>query len=192
MILVIRQRHRRIFMVLAIVLPIAFIAGIAARRPVPTDVLPADLRGPAQNFTATNWTRSDLFAKAPVQVRLLREHEGAGRFAIAFSAAKDFVKPDLIVYWVVGSPTVHDTLPENALLLGTFSAAALPLPDEATKASGALILYSLADNEIVDVSQPLAAAQESEGRVSRVPNLSENNLRGKDHGDSRSSSLRNY
>lgn len=142
-------------MVLGVVLPIAFVAGIAARRPVPTDVLPTELRGPAQNFAVTNWTRTGLFAKAPVRVRLLRERAGAGRFAIAFSAARDFAKPDLLVYWVAGNAELHDSLPNDARLLGAFSAAVLPLPDEAANASGVLILYSLGDNEIVDVSQPI-------------------------------------
>lgn len=155
MILALRQRHRGFFVVLSILLPIAFIGGIAARRPVPAvAVLPLDLRGPAQNFTITSWTRSGFFAKALVTIRLLRER-GDARFAVGFSAAKDFLKPDLIVYWTAGNPKVDDTLPDNALLLGAFSSAALPLPDEAAKTSGVFILYSLADNEIVDVSQPV-------------------------------------
>jgi hypothetical protein len=47
-------------------------------------------------------------------------------------------------------------LPGNAQLLGAFnSSSALVLPAEAATQTGVLILYSLADNEIVDVSKPI-------------------------------------
>ena len=74
-----------------------------------------------------------------------------------FSAAKDFVKPDLIVYWVAGSPNVTDKLADNARLLGAFnSSLALSLSPEAGPGSGVLVLYSLADQEIIEVSKPFA------------------------------------
>jgi hypothetical protein len=40
-------------------------------------------------------------------------------------------------------------------LLGEFSSAALALPPEAAATNGVLVLYSLADNELVDESQPM-------------------------------------
>ena len=150
-----RQRHRRMFIALGIFLPVAFVVGISARKTVPTaTVLPAALIATPQQFAAVKWERADLFAKSPVQVRLLREQRDAGRFAIALSAANGFVKPDLIVYWVEGNPKITGALPANAILLGTFAATILPLSDEVANSSGVLILYSLADNEIVDVSKP--------------------------------------
>ena len=141
---------------LGIFLPVAFALGIAARKSAPTVAeLPAALAETSQKFEAVEWERAGCFSKSPVQVRLLREHKDAGQFAIELFAAKDFVKPDLIVYWVAGNPNVTDTLPASAILLGSFSAAALPLSDEVGKSNGVLILYSLADNEIVDVSTPI-------------------------------------
>jgi len=153
-----RQRHRRMVIALGVVLPIAFTVGIAARKPVPgMTSLPKELVASPQTFAVTEWERADLFTKMPIQVRLLRESAGAGHFAVEFSAAKDFVKPDLIVYWVPGSPNVTDTLPENAWLLGTFnSSVALSLSPDAAPGSGVLVLYSLADQEIVEVSKPFA------------------------------------
>jgi hypothetical protein len=50
---------------------------------------------------------------------------------------------------------VAAALPENATLLGEFSSAALALPPEAAATNGVLVLYSLADNELVDESQPM-------------------------------------
>src|SRR5439155_9931764 len=151
-------RHRRMVIVLGVFLPIAFVIGIAARKSVPgITSLPKELVASPQKFSVTEWERADLFTKTPIQVRLLRESAGAGHFAVEFSAAKDFVKPDLIVYWVSGSQSITDTLPENARLLGTFnSSMALTLSPDAAPGSGVLVLYSLADQEIVKVSKPFA------------------------------------
>jgi hypothetical protein len=151
-----RQRHRRIIIALGILLPVAFAVGIAARKPVPpANELPDALTSAPQSFENLEWGRADLFAKSPVQVRLLRGNNDAGRFAVAFSAANDFVKPDLLVYWVAGNSGITNTLPDNAILLGAFTSQPLPLPDDAAKSGGRLLFYSLADNKIVDMSQPI-------------------------------------
>ena len=153
-----RQRHRRMVFVLGVLLPVAFAVGIVARKPVPgMTSMPKELVASPQSFAVTEWERADLFTKTPIQVRLLRESADEGRFAVEFSAAKDFVKPDLIVYWVAGNPNLTDKLPENARLLGTFnSSVALSLSPDAAQGSGVLVLYSLADQEIVEVSKPFA------------------------------------
>jgi hypothetical protein len=156
MILPLRQRHRRIAISLGVVLPILFIAGIAARKPVPSmPSLPSETGTFAPGPATRVWARSDLFAKTAVQVRLVRENVANGRAALEFSATRDLVKPDLIVYWIAGNPKVIETLPDNALLLGAFSSPSLLLPPKVSTESGVLVLYSLANNEIVDVSKPL-------------------------------------
>lgn len=151
-----RQRHRRMAAVIGVLLPVAFAAGIAARKPAPTvATLPTALARTAQHFEALEWERADLFTKTPIQIRLLRESASMGHFAVMLAVAKDFVKPDLIVYWVAGSPSITDMLPNNARLLGALSSSvALSLPPDAASGSGVLILYSLADQELVEVSKP--------------------------------------
>ena len=153
-----RQRHRRVVIVLGILLPVAFAVGIAARKSVPDMIsLPKELVASPQTFEVTEWERADIFAKTPMQVQLLRENAGTGHFAVKFSVAKDFVKPDLIVYWIAGNPKITETLPDNARLLGVFnSSVALSLPSDAASGSGMLELYSLADQEIVEVSKAFA------------------------------------
>jgi hypothetical protein len=150
-----RQRHRRMVIVLGVFLPVAFALGIAARKPVPDMMsLPTELVESSHKFAVTEWERTDLFAKAPIWVGLLREAAGVDNFALRFSLAKDFVKPDVIVYWVTGNPNSRDTLPDNARLIGVFNPATpLPLPEHVRSASGALVLYSLADHEIVETSK---------------------------------------
>jgi hypothetical protein len=139
-----------------VVLPIVFIAGIAARKPVPSVVsLPSEAGTLALGPTLRVWARSDFFSKAAVRVQLLREDVSTGRAALEFSTTRDLLKPDLIVYWVTDHPKVIETLPDNALLLGAFNSASLLLPAKVLMESGVLVLYSLANNEIVDVSRPL-------------------------------------
>jgi hypothetical protein len=152
-----RQRHFQMFVAIGFLLPIVFALGIVARKPFPTmDSLPAKLSATALQFPVCEWERNDLFAKSPIQVRLLRENINSGSWAVTFSTAKNyFIKPDLTVYWVAGNPMINDKLPELAKLLGEFNSGALPLPAEAAATSGVLVLYGLADNEIVDVSKPI-------------------------------------
>jgi hypothetical protein len=152
MILPLRQRHRRMTIALGIILPVAFVAGIALRKPMPlrtetnwrTELLEAEI---------LTWERSDLFPKVPVRVRWF---QGPAWYRVGFSADRRFAKPDLLVYWVGGNPTIGETLSANARLLGPFNPSLpLQLPRDAATAGGVLVLYSLADNEIVDASKPM-------------------------------------
>ena len=150
-----RQLHRRMAISLGVFLPMAFAAGIVARKPAPVmEALPDKLAATSPSFPAELWERTDLFPKSPIKVRLLREAAHAGGYAVAFSAAKDFLKPDLVVYWITGNPSPGGALPDNAILLGEFASSALPLPAEAVTNRGVLVLYSLANNALVDTSTP--------------------------------------
>jgi hypothetical protein len=153
-----RQRHRRMFAVLGVILPVAFVVGISARKPVPasTSLQDRTFRS-SEKFSITQWSRDDLFAKTPVRVASLRDGSEALRLAVDLSAAKDFVKPDLLVYWIAGNaPSSDGGIPDNAVLLGSFNGhTPLPIPRSAAQSNGVLMLYSLADDEIVDVSKPI-------------------------------------
>jgi hypothetical protein len=157
-----RQIHRRVFMALGVFLPIAFAVGLAARKSVPAaSELPEPITFINAKFSEPEWTRDELFAGEPIQVRLLREKMGSGQYALAFSASKNFLKPDLLVYWSAGGPGSGATnssgaLPENSILLGAFGPAPLPLPQDVGQSEGTLLLYSLADGEIVSASKPIA------------------------------------
>jgi len=168
MILSLRKRHRNIFAVLGALLPIAFVVGIAVRRTAPSvATLPPELLPQTQTFTATEYEREDLFARSPVKVRLW-EDVSTGQKAVGFVAPKDFVKPDLLAYWVAGQPAIAEELSPDAVLLGSFVATVLPLPSQATNSEGSLILFTLADQEIVEISKPFVAANMSARQTSRA------------------------
>lgn len=153
MILPLRQRHRRVFAWLAVLLPITFVVGIAARKPIPfrdTPLLTANLR----ESQAEVWNRRDMFPGLAIGIRLLRGPMGNSH-SVEFLPGSGFAKPDVLVYWVAGTPAIADKLPDNAWLLGAFNPSLpLQLSNEAFGAGGVLVLYSLADNEIVGVSRP--------------------------------------
>jgi len=153
MILPLRQRHRRVVFVLAVLVPIAFAVGVTVRKPIPyrkATQLATDLRDSQSEV----WNRSDVFQRIPVSVRLLRGPMGSS-YSIEFLPERNFARPDLLVYWVAGAPAIADKLPDDARLLGVFNASLpLQLPNDAPSAGGVLVLYSLADNEIVDACKP--------------------------------------
>jgi hypothetical protein len=81
---------------------------------------------------------------------------GAALQAVDLSASKDFLKPDLLVYWATKSTPVSNSIPDSAVLLGSFDGhTPLTVRRSAAQSSGVLILYSLADHEIVDVSKAI-------------------------------------
>lgn len=149
-----RQRHRRTIAALALVLPIAFVAGIAARKPVPVaGTLPAELATRADVFGRVVLTKADLWAGERIITRLRRD--SAGAIAVEFMF-RDVTRPDVLVYWVPGQETIGEGLPDRARLLGPFSnRRPLPIRPDARGERGRLVLYSLADHEIVATSKPI-------------------------------------
>ena len=151
-----RRQHRVMVLSLTITLPAAFAMGIASRKQVPAS--PAGALGPsmeARNWTVL-WTRHDLWEKRAIQTRLLTLGPVPGQLAIELTPTDHIIRPDLLVYWVPGERKFQDTLPDDAFLLGSFAQSSptpLALHDAASKQIGALVLYGLADQEIIAVSK---------------------------------------
>lgn len=160
MIIELRRRHRRIVYSLGFLLPAAFVAGLAARHPVPVaSALPAALAPESRRFDRVVWDRAGLWPQTAIRTLLLCNQSGGGGFAVELSAPAEIAGPDLLVYWVPGGTNSAPALPENAIFLGAFvqtKPAAIPLPGEAAS-NGALLLYSLADHEIVATSSLFSA-----------------------------------
>jgi hypothetical protein len=156
MILPLRRRHRRMFAVIGILLPMTFVAGIAARKPIPTTGL-SDAFSNSETFSVNHWDRSDLFTNIAIRVQLLHRGLNTNQIAIQMSASNGFVKADLLIYWLPAESTLKETIPDDAVLLGAFvSGQLLPVPPPLAEKSGRLILYGLADHEVVGVSKPFA------------------------------------
>jgi hypothetical protein len=151
-----RQRHRILVLTLSVFLPAVFVLGIALRRSVPLLAsLPSGLSPqPARTYQSL-WVREDLWEKKQLVTRLLSDPI-TSNLALEVTATTPVVLPDVLLYWVPGISKVDDSLPSDAVLLGAWMpepANPLAIPQPAKASQGRLILYSLADHEIVNVSK---------------------------------------
>jgi len=148
-----RQRHRVMLSALGVLLPVAFAVGIAARRPVPVASVPPELGGKVKDFAQVVWTRPDLWPGHGIITTLRRDAMGSVGAELTL---RDLAKPDVLVYWAAGKDSTRESLPDNARLLGALAAhVPLLLPADVRDEPGCLVLYSLADHEIVAVSTPI-------------------------------------
>lgn len=142
-----RQRHRYVFILLAALLPVGIVLGLTGRKVVPTTAgLPASLTrqtGPLQEI----WKRPSLFPERNIAVRLLHSAEGDG---LAIELTGNLSAPDLLVYW--SSMASTGDLPPDVVLLGRFGQS-VAAPRNVVGRNGHLVLYSLANHEVVATSQ---------------------------------------
>lgn len=145
-----RQRHRIMVCALGVVLPLAFVAGIAARKPVPIGAaLPSQLTSNAKDFGEVVLTKPDIWPGQRIITSLRRDAAGSVAVELMF---RDLVKPDVLLYWSAGKEGTEG-LPENARLLGALlNNTPVPIPADARGEAGRIILYSLADHEVLAVS----------------------------------------
>jgi hypothetical protein len=104
------------------------------------------------------WVRDDLWEKKPLRTRLLRDPV-TSNLALEVTATTPVVLPDVLLYWAPATSKLDDSLPSDALLLGAWMqelANPVAVPQPAKAGQGRLILYSLADHEIVNVSKPFS------------------------------------
>ena len=114
-----RQRHRLMVCTVGVLLPIAFTAGIAARKPVPVAAtVPSGLVGKANDFDSVVWTKTDLWPGQRIITSLRRDAAGSLAVELMF---RDLVKPDVLVYWAAGKDTAGEGLPDSARLLGALA-----------------------------------------------------------------------
>ena len=137
---------------LGVLVPLAFVAGVAARRPVPASrSVPTALESRASDFVTVLWTKADLWPGQRIITSLRRN--AAGSVAVEL-LIRDLVRPDVLVYWAAGEETAVEGLPDTARLLGVLSnSTPLPSPADARREGGRFLLYSLADHEVVATSR---------------------------------------
>jgi hypothetical protein len=147
-----RQRHRVIVCTLGVLLPVVFAAGLVARKPVPVAAsLPLELAGRANDFGKVVWTKTDIWPYQRIITSLRQDSTGSTAVELVF---KDLAKPDVLVYWAAGKEAAVEGLPDNARLLGALSnRSPLSIPPDVRGESGRILLYSLADHELVAASK---------------------------------------
>lgn len=160
-----REGHRIIVCALAVVLPLALVAGLRGRQPVLLDPSPVDQSRSGFPGGKVLWTRSDLWPGSKYVTRL--RGEAPGSLGIEVDAG-DLVRPDVLVYWAVGTGTDPETLPADARLLGALvKKRGVPFAADLVNQEGRLILYSLADHQPVAFSRWMRLG--TEGSLSSTP-----------------------
>jgi hypothetical protein len=154
-----RQRHRIVVLTLSALLPAAFLLGIDSRRSIPLlPSLPTSLSHQPVRTYQSVWLRDDLWENMPLRTRLLSDPPHSN-LALEVTAADPVVRPDVLLYWLPATSKLDESLPSDAVLLGAWiqqPVNPLPVPQSAKAGQGRLILYSLADHEIVNTSKPFA------------------------------------
>jgi hypothetical protein len=147
-----RQRHRVIVCTIGVLLPVAFAAGLVARKPVPVAAtVPSGLARQTNDFGRVVWTKADIWPGQRIITSLRRDAAGSAAVELSF---RDLAKPDVLVYWAAGQAAAVEGLPDNARLLGALSnRSPLAIPADVCGESGRFLLYSLAVHEVVAVAK---------------------------------------
>lgn len=148
MILRLRQRHRVIIVGLSVALPLLLSAAVARRRAVPRlAVEQARIIAPMEPFDKLVWSKRNLWPGKSWETAL--RANPAGSLALEFKLP-ELLGPDVLVYWVQGTPRTESELPGTAVLLGKLlNETPLPLLDSQSNTRGQLLLYSLADHKVL-------------------------------------------
>lgn len=158
MIAPLRRVHRRAWFSLALLLPVAYVAALAARTPIPgARWADADLPD------AVLWTDDHALAPLDVTVSLRRPPEpldgAAPVVVVALEPHSDPQLPDLLLYWTPDAARIDAPLPPRAVLLGAFGGdrhAAFRACEAQRTTAGSAVLYSLAHQRVAAVA-PLPA-----------------------------------
>ena len=169
MILPLRRRHFAVFSVLAVVLPLAYVAALATRDPLPiAPAIPAELTEaiPMDLAERLAWIRTGpLWTELGIETAVLPD--AGGPVEIALRPTRDPKLPKALVYWVPGVQA-RTALPDDAVLVGSLAGqwpVRLSAPAEARGTPGRLIVYSLGHQRVVaeGPAPSLAGTEEGEG-----------------------------
>ncbi len=154
-----RRLHRRVIAVLAVVVPVVFALGLAARRPNPRSALPAALTPPSLALLDVG-SLGHLWPGLEIEVRLGFDRSEPARPVLVLIPASPPEAPDPLVYWAPEGAA--PSLPAGAVLLGSLAGTApqtFQLPAEAAAGTGSVLLYSPAWGKVMAAAPlPTAAA----------------------------------
>lgn len=144
---------------LAIFLPIGFVAALSARNPVPAPSIP-----PVETEAGTQGRTLGALQSMPgqslaVNIQLFSSGTPTSQLSLSIHPNAPLTAPDILAYWHPTTNTALDALPQDAFLLGGLNGVQtrrLTLPAQALERDGTLILYSLAQQRVLNAG-PLAS-----------------------------------
>jgi len=132
-----RTQHRVTFVILAVIIPVVFVAALASR-PKPARM---ERRGLLVASNSIINSQNGLF-------RTATNSNADGSSSIRLLTHKPILAPDVLVYFAESKPQQND-LPPTAYLLGEFEPyASYPMP----VTPGFIVLYSPAQKSVIDIA----------------------------------------
>ena len=145
-----RRRHRFIVSALAVLLPLAFVFALSARK---TSALmrdlPLALSKQASSFPRVLWEKENLWSDLKMSTRVCGDELPPTQLALELHPFEDLKAPDVLVYW---SPQNSGEELNEAYLLGALAGRhkrSWPLPQAALQSEGKIVLYSLGHQQIL-------------------------------------------
>jgi hypothetical protein len=134
-----RHRHRLIFVILAILLPIGLVMGIRARQPIPHAAASAERESGFQPVEL-------LLSEGPAIELSVRSDRGLRQIRLKPSVS--LKRPDILVY---AAPAEHNDLSEMFLMgaLAGTGAHTYSIPEQIDADEIGIVLYALAHQEVV-------------------------------------------
>ena len=156
-----RRRHFWIFAILAVILPLVLVAAIGVKRRAPiVDRLPPALNQPSlSTWNPIAGTETEL-VDLHIHLRILVSDSLRSRLGVELTLTEAFSEPDVAVYWTARTGAAPETLPRDAVLVGSIGkigAQRLELPPQAVATQGSLVLYSVAHGRVLGaltISEP--------------------------------------
>jgi hypothetical protein len=149
MIQALRTVHRLAFVVLAFVLLVVIVAGLAARRPLRASGSP-----PVHPLASAQLLRRSgtLWPKHAMRTEFYSDSRHPGAVDVVLITSEELGEPDLLLYWSVDPPS-GDSLPAGARLMGPFITGKPFVLPPSLSGSEYLVLFSLAHQAVFDTAK---------------------------------------
>jgi len=140
-----RTYHRRVFLALAVALPVVLVAGLTSRHQA---VVSAHPKAQGEGYVLVSEDQGH-WQHQQIRIQIFSAADTTERW-VQLNPTHEVVAPDVLVYWSENLPQ-QSSLPANARLLGSLDPSAyFPLPE--TASAGFLILYSPAQKSVLDAT----------------------------------------
>ena len=143
-----RTVHRRVFVTLALVLPVILVAGLGARHRCLRPVAPAKQVADSVHLVRNS---TGMWQSHAIQTEFFADSITPDNLYVVLRPAQDPSEPDLLLYWATSQPS-GVSLPAEARLLGAFVAGKTFTLPRGAAPGGHLVLYSLAHQSVVDTA----------------------------------------
>ena len=143
-----RTVHRRVFVSLAVVLPVILLAGLWARHPQER----FEVNDPRVPSSARLLRKGDaLWERHTVKTEIYGDAENPQNFYVVLHSSPTLNEPDLLLYLVTSTPQGNALPPQSRFLGPVVPGSALAFHLDGQRI-GRLVLYSGARQSLVDIA----------------------------------------